>query len=356
MNFSITDDQISLKDTVRALVEGEVPLRLRGNTSNPEDVDALWLKMAEVGVLGLCFSAAANGSELTAVERMLTAIELGRGLVASQWQMSSVAAGELVKVASNHSQAISLLSSLSNGQRRATVALDSDANVTVNSSLLNGICRYVHAIENCDWLFLMASNIQPPNEKHWVCVDLREAGVSIERLTLLDGSIGAHARLKNAPVLMTLEGSLNALKVRDIVQHRLMASQVAESLGAMQVLLEQTVEHLNSRKQFGASLAKFQVLQHRVADLVMIYEQLYSLACLAAMAVETDEAGRYAQAAMAYLSKHSKPFCESVVQLHGAMGVTDECRIGHFVKRIILLAHCHGNAAKHRNDYMKNSQ
>jgi alkylation response protein AidB-like acyl-CoA dehydrogenase len=356
MNFSMTEDQISLRDTVRALVEGELPLRLRGNTLNPENAAGLWQKMAEVGVLGLCFSAAANGSELSAVERMLTAIELGRGLVAAQWQMSSVAAGELVKHAMKPAEGLSFLSSLSNGDRKATVALDARSDVMINETFLNGVCRYVHGIESCDWLFLMTSNSHSPNKNLWVCVDLRDDSVSIQRLTLLDGSIGAHVRFKNTRVLEMLERSQNALKLLEIVRNRLMASQVAEALGAMQVLLELTVEHLNSRKQFGAALAKFQVLQHKMADLVMIYEQLYSLACLAAMAAEGEEEGRYAHAAMAYLSKHSKPFCEAVVQLHGAMGVTDECRVGHFVKRIILLAHCHGSAAKHRAEYIRNLQ
>ena len=64
---------------------------------------------------------------------------------------------------------------------------------------------------------------------------------------------------------------------------------MAEAVGALDALLEHTSEHLSTRKQFGAPLAKFQVLQHRMADMVIALEQSKSMACAAAMAVDGND-------------------------------------------------------------------
>ena len=67
------------------------------------------------------------------------------------------------------------------------------------------------------------------------------------------------------------------------------AALCAEAVGAVDALLAHTSDHLRTRKQFGAPLAKFQVLQHRVADIAIALEQLKSMACAAAMAVQAGE-------------------------------------------------------------------
>ncbi len=64
----------------------------------------------------------------------------------------------------------------------------------------------------------------------------------------------------------------------------------AEAVGAVDALLVQTAEHLHTRKQLGAPLAKFQVLQHRMADMAIALEQIKSMACAAAMALQSEDA------------------------------------------------------------------
>jgi pimeloyl-CoA dehydrogenase len=68
------------------------------------------------------------------------------------------------------------------------------------------------------------------------------------------------------------------------------AALCAEAVGAVDALLVQTAEHLRTRKQFGAPLAKYQVLQHRMADMAIALEQLKSMACAAAMALQSEDA------------------------------------------------------------------
>ena len=128
------------------------------------------------------------------------------------------------------------------------------------------------------------------------------------------------------------------------------AALCAEAVGAVDALLVQSAEHLRTRKQFGAPLAKFQVLQHRMADMAIVLEQLKSMACAAAMAVEADDAAqrrRLVSAAKVLVGQQGRQVGLWAIQLHGAMGMTDECRIGHYAKRLMVIGQMFGDAAWH---------
>jgi pimeloyl-CoA dehydrogenase len=111
-----------------------------------------------------------------------------------------------------------------------------------------------------------------------------------------------------------------------------------------------TAEHLRTRKQFGAPLAKFQVMQHRMADMAIALEQLKSMACAAAMAVDAGEPAqrrRLVSAAKVLVSQLGRQLGLSAIQMHGAMGMTDECRVSHFAKRLIVIGQLFGDASWH---------
>jgi alkylation response protein AidB-like acyl-CoA dehydrogenase len=188
-------------------------------------------------------------------------------------------------------------------------------------------------------------------------------GISRKTFTLLDGSEGEHISFSKTPVHCVLAKADAARNLSELVRYHGDSSHCAEALGAMQMLLEMTAEHLKTRQQFGSPLAKFQALQHQLADQIVRFELFSSLVALAAIAVaEMNEhspshapAHRYTSAALAYLAQHSKPFCESVIQMHGAMGVTDESRVGKLVKRILLIAHWQGDSTTLRARYREHS-
>jgi alkylation response protein AidB-like acyl-CoA dehydrogenase len=97
-------------------------------------------------------------------------------------------------------------------------------------------------------------------------------------------------------------------------------------------------------------LAKLQVLQHRVADLAIALEQLKSMACVAAMAVAAGDAAqrrRLVSAAKVLASQLGRQAGLAAIQMHGAMGMTDECRVGHYAKRLIVIGQLFGDASWH---------
>ncbi len=149
-------------------------------------------------------------------------------------------------------------------------------------------------------------------------------GRDLVRLELAGVMLEDDARLKVAPDLPALleTGFLMALS--------------AESCGAMQRLVEMTGTHLETRQQFGRPIGSFQALQHRLADMHVALDEARSLMLAAAMAADARaaEAAQLARKAWIQTGWSARRIGEEAVQMHGAIGMTGECDVGHFVKRL----------------------
>ena len=127
----------------------------------------------------------------------------------------------------------------------------------------------------------------------------------------------------------------------------------AEAVGAMEILYKDTVEYTQQREQFDHPLSDFQVLQHRMVDMFMEYEQCKSLLFRATMeTIQDPEMAQRTIHALKHLIGKSGIFVgENAVQLHGGMGVTEELRIGHFFKRLLAIDSQFGNADFHLDKF-----
>jgi alkylation response protein AidB-like acyl-CoA dehydrogenase len=128
----------------------------------------------------------------------------------------------------------------------------------------------------------------------------------------------------------------------------------AEAVGIMQTLNEMTRAYVDSRKQFGVAIGKFQVLQHALVDMYMAHELSKSLTYRAAGVVVTADMrgrARAASAAKVQIGKAGKLIGEQAVQLHGGMGMTDELAIGHYFKRLAMIETLFGNTDHHRRRF-----
>jgi len=123
----------------------------------------------------------------------------------------------------------------------------------------------------------------------------------------------------------------------------------AEAVGAMEVLYKDTVDYTQQREQFDHALSEFQVLQHRMVDMFMEYEQCKSMLFRATMEVVQDpEAAQKTIHGLKHLIGKAGIFVgENAVQLHGGMGVTEELRVGHFFKRLLVIDSMFGNSDYH---------
>jgi alkylation response protein AidB-like acyl-CoA dehydrogenase len=126
----------------------------------------------------------------------------------------------------------------------------------------------------------------------------------------------------------------------------------AESLGVLRRLLRDTLDYVRQRKQFGAPLSSFQVVQHRLADMHMALEQAIALTGqvgerLAAGGVPAAERARAVSSAKVAAGKACKAVGQGAVQLHGGMGMTEELAVGHYMRRATLIEGVFGPVSWH---------
>jgi alkylation response protein AidB-like acyl-CoA dehydrogenase len=108
------------------------------------------------------------------------------------------------------------------------------------------------------------------------------------------------------------------------------------------------------RKQFGVAIASFQALRHRMADMAMILEQAEAITGAAVVSLKVDEEAareRSVSAARVVCDDAARLVGEGAVQIHGAMGLTAELRLGGYFRRARMLAQGDGAARAHLRRY-----
>jgi pimeloyl-CoA dehydrogenase len=367
MNFALDDDHLALREAVQRFCDAEFPARERGNPETMARSAHSRTALAGLGLMGLPFAEDLGGSGLGAIEVMLVAQELGRALGGGVFVASTVLAGSLLQQLASTAQQQTWLPALAAGRTQAAVAVfegghrdgwragSTAAVATPQGWLLNGRKTLVLHGDSADHLLVLARTSGAPGDAAGLSVlvvDAHTPGVQVQGFETLDGRRAAHIRFEGVVVppdrLLGQAGA--AADAVDAALDAATAALCAEAVGAVDALLVMTAEHLRTRRQFGAPLAKFQVLQHRVADMAIDLEQLKSMACAAAMAVQGGGAAqrrRLVSAAKVLVSQKGRAIGLAAIQLHGAMGMTDECRVGHYAKRLIVIGQLLGDAAWH---------
>jgi alkylation response protein AidB-like acyl-CoA dehydrogenase len=182
-------------------------------------------------------------------------------------------------------------------------------------------------------------------------------GISRRDYRTIDGRIASEVYLEGVTVgvdallgpqdqgLLLLEGLIDDAT----------AAVCAEACGVLRRIDEDTVEYCKQRRQFGNPLAGFQVLQHRLVDMFIHVERTQSLTMLAThiLAEETDPAARarMVSAAKAHVGAACRFVGQNAIQLHGAMGITDELAVGHYFKRSTMIESQFGSTDHHLARY-----
>jgi alkylation response protein AidB-like acyl-CoA dehydrogenase len=184
------------------------------------------------------------------------------------------------------------------------------------------------------------------------------AGVTESLTRLVDGEQAATLRFDRValPASAVLARGTPA---RDALRHALAGGlilQAAELTGTAQAMLEQTLAYLRTRVQFGKPIGSFQALQHRAVDMFIHLEvaratlaEVLALAGDAAVPIEHIEAE--ASRVNARCTAAALQASRSAVQLHGAIGYTQECDLSLFYKRTLRLSAWLGNVTAHQRRY-----
>jgi alkylation response protein AidB-like acyl-CoA dehydrogenase len=124
---------------------------------------------------------------------------------------------------------------------------------------------------------------------------------------------------------------------------------LGEAVGTLERALEFAKQQLETRQQFGVFLREFQVLRHKAAEIYMTVRELQALGARAARACAENDprADDLVRHAKIYVGGAGVKAAELAVQLHGAMGVTEEVPVGRCLQRLITIDSLYGNSRQH---------
>ncbi|MES2103637.1 MAG: acyl-CoA dehydrogenase [Pseudomonadota bacterium] len=365
MDFSLTQEQKQFAEAVRRWVEKDYNFEHRKKIveSAAGVSDTAWAALAELGATALPIPEDQGGFSGSAIDMMVVMQELGRGVVIEPY-FATVLGAEFLKKAGGHdsvleqvaSGEVKLATALSEKQSRhdlfdiaATAAKNSDGYV------LNGTKTVVLHGAQADKLIISARSSGAQRDTDGVSlfiVDADTAGLTRRDYRTIDCQRAADISLSNVQVpASALVGAAGAgWEIIDAVSDYGVTLLCAEAVGLMEAITGATLEYLKTRQQFGVPIGKFQVLQHRMAEMFMEMEQARSMATLAAVKVSSsnaEERRRTVSAAKARVGQAARYVGQQAVQLHGGMGVTNELPAAHMFKRLTMIEVTLGDTDHH---------
>lgn len=364
MDFSFTEEQTLLRNMVQSFLADKYDFDTRRKiVKSAEGWDrAVWTQFAELGLLAAPFSEELGGLGGGPIETMLIMEQLGRHLVVEPFVETVVLAGGFLREAGSPAQQEALIPGIIAGETVWSFAyaepqgrynfadLLTTAKKDGEGYVINGYKAVVLGAPWADKLIVSARTSGGQRDKDGVSlfiVDKSAAGVSTRDYPTTDGRRASEITFENVKVgadaLLGAEGK--ALPVIEKITDEAIAALAAESTGCMDELNKATVEYCKTRKQFGQPIGKFQVLQHRMVDMFMAYEQSVSMSYMVNLKLGEDVAERVKAAAgtKVQIGKAGRFVGQQAVQLHGGMGMTDELSVGHYFKRLTMIDTQFGN-------------
>ena len=370
MDFAFTEEQNLLRDSVRKFVEKDYAFEARRALLKTDLGFSRehWKGFAELGWTALPFSEADGGLSGKAVDTMIVLEELGKGLVLEPYLPTIVFAGGLLRRASATLRE-RYLPGLIGGETIAAVGYADPesrfdlATVTTtakregNGFVLSGKKLAVLAGHAADILIVSARTSGEMNARDGITLfvlDAKTAGLERVNYATVDGLRAANITLNGVKVgADQVIGEVDkGLPILEAVTDEVIVALGAEATGLMEVLYKSTVAYCKERKQFGVPIAAFQVLQHRMVDMFMEYEQFKSMTYMATMTQDAQRPlGKAASGLKVMLTRCGRMIGHAAIQNHGGMGMTDELAVSHFFKRLTMIDLLFGNADYHLDRY-----
>ena len=332
-----------------------------------------WQMFADLGWLAMTFEEEAGGFGGGALETMILCEQFGKYLVLEPYLESVVLVGGLIAVGAQPAIKEHYLSGLMAGELQGALAYLEEGNVanphyvetkaetTGDGFVLNGSKAVVLNGPEADMFLVSArvgdSSIDAKEGISLFVVDKSRQGLHCNNYKTYDGRSACELQLDNVALNAdALVGEIgNASAMAAPIFSRAIVAVCAEAVGAMDALLEATVDYTKQRKQFGQSISSFQVLRHRMVDMYMEIELTRSLLMATAWKLDNgaEDAEQCVAALKAKVGKAGRYVSHNAIQLHGGIGTTDEFSVGHYFKRLAAIGVMFGSRDSHLSRYMQ---
>ena len=379
MNFDLNDDQRMLQEGAARYFEKSYDFHHRlalARTGGGFSRDT-WRAFADMGWLAAGIAEVHGGLGFSAIELAVLAEEMGRNLVLEPFTACAVLPAAVIAKVAEESQQGERLPAIASGECIHAVALSEPAargdpaRVTAQATRqadgswrLDGRKSLVVGAPVADRLLVVARVSGAEGSLDGlVLFDIAKEspGVKLESVALVDGTPSADVVLDGAIVdaaaLLGIAGQAGPGLQRALDEA--IVVQCAETAGSVEDVLALCSDYLKNRKQFGVPIGSFQALQHRMADMAIeasqvrasLHRGLQALTTGAPDGRSVDVSGVKAQ-----VLKSARFVTQHGIQLHGGYGITEEYRVGHHWRRLLVTDSLFGNHAFHLERYARRIQ
>ena len=338
--------------------------RLSAGGWNPD----LWRALAgELGVLGATLPEAVGGlgggaSEVggimrafgrrLVVEPFLTTVVMGAGLLRA-WD--NLDAGPLLAGVADGAVTIAVAHSEADGGYEPAY-VSTRAAPAGDGYVLNGRKTLVLNGASAQHIIVVARTGGKVDDDEGVTLFLLDASTpGLQRIDygLIDGSSACDLILTDVAVAAgRVIGPVGkALPLIERMLDEATTALCAEACGVLEALVEITIDYTRQRKQFGRPIAEFQVLQHRMVDMMIEAKQAASLAMVARIKLDSPDRAAAVSAAKSRIGRACRSVSQAAVQLHGGIGIADETPVSHYFRRALMIEQQFGSADYHLDRY-----
>ena len=355
--MQLTEEQKMIRESADRFVKSHCDFdarRKRARTDDAYDAE-LWAMMTELGWPMLAFSEEEGGAGGRVLDLFPIYEAFGRGLVLEPFFASLSLAGGFVRHATHAERKEETIAGLLAGEKLASAALmeprrrydlmacDTVAEARSGGYAISGVKTLCLAGADANDIVVLARTGGATGEAGGRTLFLVPAGangVSRRGYRMRDDHRAADITFDSVEVgPEAVIGEVGgATAILDTVLATARLSLAAEALGIMDAALHAVKDYGMQRKQFGRPIASFQVLTHRITDMFVHDEESRSLIYQAAMAEGTDGFGELCRQAKLKANVAGQHVLKEAIQLHGAIGVTEELIIGHYFRRMMTIS------------------
>ncbi len=355
IDFSLGESQRQLQDSARRyLTQGYAPAwKTSDGVAMSDRCTRAWAKFAELGWLALPLPEAYGGLGLGIVDVAVLMEEFGRALVTEPYVSTVVLSADLLAAAGNEAQRAHWLPRIAQGRAHLPFAHQGDvtAQPTSEGWVLSG-CKSFVPVSGGTEVFLVSAWLSSAVHRAagdetalgLFLVPADAPGLHALPVEVIDHREAVHLRLDATRVareqqLAAMDDCAALEAVLEDVLARAYCAHLAEAVGCMDALLEATIDHTRTRQQFGRPLAANQVVRHRLVDMAVQCVEARSIVLGAVLRLAAREEQRHLTlaAAMHKVGRGARFVAEQAVQLHGAMGITEEIAVGAWLKRLLTI-------------------
>jgi len=372
LDLSLNEDQELIKSSVDKFIIETYDSESRRKTikSNLGSDDIIWKQFADLGWLGLPFLEKDGGFGGDLMDLHILMESFGKGLVIEPYISTVILSGSILSHCPDSVLRNTIINNIIAGINKVSFAyaepnsrynlndVSTIAKLENNKWVLNGHKSVVFGAGQSDYIIVSARTKGNRNEEEGISlfvIDKNNMGIEVQDYPTVDGFKAAEVKLNN--VQLSSENLIsNENEGYNIIKKSIdktLVAIAAEASGIMSKMYEMTLEYIKTRKQFGVPIGKFQAIQHRTVEMLILSDEMKSLASMAALKADSADGAKSIYASKIHIGIGGRKLGQEAIQLHGGMGVTEEMDIGQYFKRITMLDTFLGNSDYYLGLYSK---